>query len=159
MPNHARVRRERQRKNVAPVEQVQMEPITNIGKIPLENFQMFPTYQAQDTPYGPCEPVEAGGQVESTGIPVPVDRAITRQESVVPGPTSTNVAHRGDTPPGFMRVRITQKVFILVVLKSYNHSSIPSLNFVLIILTTRTVLTYCINRETGSDKPYQIRCQ
>ena len=110
-----------------------MEPITNIGKIPLENFQIFPTYQAQDTPYGPCEPVEAGGLVESTGIPGPVDRAITGQESVVPGPTSMNVAHRGDTPPGFMRVRITQKVFILVVINSYNHSSIPSLNFLLVI--------------------------
>ena len=102
------------RKKVGPVEQVQMEPIKNIGKIPLENFQIFPTYQAQDTPYGPYETVETAGSVESTEITGPVNRAITRHESVIPGQTNTDVTHRGDTPPGFMRVRITQKVYISV---------------------------------------------
>ena len=99
------------RKKIGPVEQVQMEPIKNIGKIPLENFQIFPTYQAQDTPY---ETVEAAGSVESTEITGPVSRAITRHESVIPGQTNTDVTHRGDTPPGFMRVRIKEKVYISV---------------------------------------------
>lgn len=90
-----------------------MEPIKNIGKIPSENFQIFPTYQAQDTPYGLYETVEAAGSVESTEI-TQVNRSITRHESVIPGQTNTDVTHRGDTPPGFMRVRITQKVYISV---------------------------------------------
>ena len=87
-----------------------MEPIKNIGKIPLENFQIFPTYPlpAQDTPYGSYEAVETAGQVDSTGLSGPVDRGITRQESVIVD------GHRGDTPPGYMRVRIMQKVYMSV---------------------------------------------
>ena len=95
-----------------------IEPIQNIGKIPLENFQIFPTYSNNvfDDSF-PVEETQFGlnvtdGQSEQIGA-VNSRPPMNRQDSVIQGPI--NAGHRGDTPPGFMRVRITQKVYIVTI--------------------------------------------
>lgn len=135
------------KKSIRQVEKVQMEPIKNIGKIPMENFQNFqstPTHPlnnvggynfggympAKETPYSTEHSLngtaEASGQIESTGITNSVDdhQAIARQES--------NVEHRGDTSPGFMRVKILQKVSFKNVIDNHFHHSITKVDDIMI---------------------------
>ena len=111
-----------------------MEPVQNIGKIPLENFQIFPTYSNNvfDDSF-PVDETQFGlnvtnGQSEQIGA-VNSRPPMNRQDSVIQGPI--NAGHRGDTPPGFMRVRITQKVNIVTIvtisfciIKIYHFNSI-----------------------------------
>ena len=102
----------------------QLETIENIGKIPMENIQILPKFPISNLLDGPLSDDEIepnlqtgmSGPAGLTGLSGSADcrPPLTRQDSVIEAPIIPTVGHRGDTPPGYMRVRILPKVYTYI---------------------------------------------